>query len=35
MMCGVVTGERIWTETTSDEEWICKEKSVSELSEFQ
>jgi hypothetical protein len=35
MMCGVVTGGKVWTEPARDEEWICKEKSVSELNEFQ
>jgi hypothetical protein len=33
--CGLVSGERIWSETARDEEWICKEKSVREPSEFQ
>ena len=34
-MCGLVTGERVWTETARDEGRICKEKSVRELGEFQ
>jgi hypothetical protein len=35
MMCGLLTGESVWTESARDEERICKEKSVRELSEFQ
>jgi len=35
MMCGFVTGERVWTETARDEERICKGNSIPEPSEFQ
>jgi hypothetical protein len=31
-MCGLVTGERVWTETARDEGRICIEKSVNSAS---
>jgi hypothetical protein len=30
----VGTADIVWTETAKDGEWICKENSVTELSEF-